>query len=238
MANSGFSAAESYFGTIAGLTPKESSDGKTGSVAEAPNAFGDTIAHDEYAQLAAPSTTYAVTADVSLSSLPALGSIVGSTTKYMVTQVVVNTSAGQPPTVTISGQQVHSGATAKRTYALEGSVVARCKAQDVCGAFTAPGQSATWDFTSSTTTFSVDFVKQSVGGDIVAACATHGRIEDNVTVTDAGGAATLTAATGWTITAPAAESAPDEGYVTLTATASKFLIGTEVTGNGDGGSSV
>jgi len=234
--NAGFSAAESYFGTITGLTAKESSDGKTGSVAEAQSAIGDTIAHDEYAQLMAPSTTYAVTADVTLSSLPALGSIVGTTNKIMVTQVTVTTSAGQPPTVTISGQQVHSSATAKRTYAIEGELKARCKAQDVCTAFTAPGQSATWDFNSVTTTYSVDFVKQSVAGDIVAACATHGRIEVNATVTDAGGSASLTASNNWTITSPAAKSAPDEGYVSVTATATKWLTGSEQSGNGGGGS--
>ena len=43
--NNGFSAPVNYWGTIDGLTPKSSSDGKTSSVAEAPNEYGDTAAH-------------------------------------------------------------------------------------------------------------------------------------------------------------------------------------------------
>jgi len=236
--NAGFSAAKEYFGSISGLQAKESSDGLSGSVAEAANAFGDTIAHDEYAQYMHPSVTYAVTGAVS--TLPALGSIVTYSTgskKFMVTQIAVTTSAGQAPTLTISGEEVPSTITEKRTYAVSASVAARCKAQDVASAFTAPGQAATWDFTSITTTWSVDFVNQSVAGVIVAACATHGRVEANATITDPSGSATLTAASGWTITSPAANSSPDEGYVTLTATATKWITGTEAQANGGGGAS-
>jgi len=228
--NAGFSAAEEIFGTITGLTAKESSDGITGSVAEATNEFGDTVAHDEYAQLANPSVTYAVTADVS--SLPSLGDIkTWGSKKILVTQIQVTTSAGQPPSVTISGQEVHATATAKRLYAPSVNLAARCKAQDVAGAFTAPTSPAA--FNSVTTTWSVDAVTASKGGDILAACATHGRVEVNATVTDPGGTATLTATTGFTITAPAAKTKPDEGYVSVTATATKWIVGTEQ-GNGGG----
>ena len=62
--NNGFSAPVNYWGTIDGLTPKSSNDGKTSSVAEAPNEYGDTAAHDVYGEVLAPSTEYAVTGDV------------------------------------------------------------------------------------------------------------------------------------------------------------------------------
>ena len=74
MANAGFSAPVNYWGSIDGLTPKSSSDGKTSSVAEAPNEYGDTAAHDVFGEVLAPSTEYAVTDEVDLSDIE-LGSI-------------------------------------------------------------------------------------------------------------------------------------------------------------------
>ena len=228
MANAGFSAPVNYWGTINGLTPKSSSDGKSSSVAEAPNEYGDTVAHDVYGEVLAPSTEYAVTGDVDLSDI-VLGSIhsytIGSggsaiTKKIMLTQVAISTQAGNPPTVTISGVEVESGATAKRTYAL----TPRSKAQDVCGAFTASA-----NFTQINTTASVDPHVQTVGGTPVASDASHGRIEVQATLTDPTGNGTITAASagGFTVTASPAETDPDANYITRAATATKYLAGTE-----------
>ena len=226
--NSGFSAPVNYWGSIDGLTPKSSSDGKSSSVAEAPNEYGDTAAHDVYGEVLAPSTEYAVTDEVDLSDIE-LGSIhtigTGAATKYlMLTTLAINTQAGQPPTVTISGVEVESGATAKRTYALTGTLTPRSKAQDVCGALTASS-----NFTQIQTTAQVDPHVQTVTGTPVASDASHGRIEVQATLTDGAGNGSITAAQagGFTITAADAESDPDAGYVTRTATATKFLTGTE-----------
>lgn len=221
--NNGFSAAEEVFGAITGLVAKESSDGATGSVAEAQNQNGDTIAHDEYGNVLAPSVTYAVTDEVT--ELPALGSIhEWNGKKIILVSAAVSTQAGQPPTVTLSGNQVHATATEKRTYPISLSLKPRCKAQDVAGAFTASDK-----FTQIDTTWSVDFVNQTVAGEIVSACVTHGRIEAAATMTDGDGTGAITASTsgGFTITAPTATNNPDEGYITRTATATKFVVGTE-----------
>jgi hypothetical protein len=225
MANNGFSAAVNYWGTIAGLTPKSSSDGKTSSVAEAPDEYGDTAAHDVYGEVLAPSTEYAVTDEVDLSDIE-LGSIhtYNTTKKLMLTQVQINTQAGNPPTVTISGVEVESDATAKRTYALAGTLTPRSKAQDVCGAFT-----ASTSFTQINTTASVDPHVQTVKGVPVASDASHGRIEVQATMTDPTGNGTITAASagGFTVTASPAETDPDANYITRAATATKYLTGTE-----------
>jgi hypothetical protein len=228
MANAGFSAPVNYWGSIDGLTPKSSSDGKSSSVAEAPNEYGDTAAHDVYGEVIAPSTEYAVTGDVDLSDIE-LGSIhtigTGAATKYlMLTTVSINTQAGNPPTVTISGVEVESGATAKRTYALTGTLTPRSKAQDVCGAFTASA-----NFTQINTTAAVDPHVQTVGGVPVASDASHGRIEVQATMTDPTGNGTITAASagGFTVTASPAETDPDANYITRAATATKYLTGTE-----------
>lgn len=228
MANNGFSAPVNYWGSIDGLTPKSSSDGKTSSVVEAPNEYGDTAAHDVYGETLAPSTEYAVTdevdlSDIELGSIHTLGEGTGAK-KLMLTQVQINTQAGNPPTVTISGVEVESDATAKRTYALAGTLTPRSKAQDVCGAFT-----ASTNFTQINTTASVDPHVQTVGGTPVASDASHGKIEVQATMTDPTGAATITGASGggFTVTAAPAETDPDANYVTRSATATKFLAGTE-----------
>ena len=228
MSNAGFSAPVNYWGTVNGLTPKSSGDGKTSSVAEAPNEYGDTAAHDVYGEVLAPSTEYAVTGEVDLSQI-VLGSIHtygtdGSTKNLMLTTVAISTQAGNPPTVTISGVEVESGATAKRTYALTGTITPRSKAQDVCGAFTASS-----NFTQINTNAAVDPHVQTVGGVPVASDASHGRIEVQATMTDPSGDGTITAASagGFTVTASPAETDPDANYITRAATATKYLIGTE-----------
>lgn len=228
MSNAGFSAPVNYWGTINGLTPKSSGDGKTSSVAEAPNEYGDTAAHDVYGEVIAPSTEYAVTGEVDLSQI-VLGSIHtygvgGSTKKLMLTTVAITTQAGNPPTVTISGVEVESGATAKRTYALTGTITPRSKAQDVCGAFTSSA-----NFTQINTNAAVDPHVQTVGGVPVASDASHGRIEVQATMTDPTGDGAITAASagGFTVTASPAETDPDANYITRAATATKYLIGTE-----------
>ena len=223
--NNGFSAPVNYWGSINGLTPKSSSDGKTSSLAEALNKDGDTAAHDVYGEVLAPQTEYAVTGNVDLSGI-VLGSIhnYGTSKKLMLTQVAINTQAGNPPTVTISGVEVEAAATAKRTYALTGTLTPRSKAQDVCGAFTASDY-----FTQINTTASVDPHVETVKGVPVASDCAHGRIEVQATMTDPTGAAAITAATsgGFTVTAATAETDPDANYQTKTATATKFLTGTE-----------
>ena len=230
MANKGFSAAEDYFGTIAGLQKKTSNDGRTSSVAEAPNEYGDTIAHDVYGDVVSPSVEYTVVGAITdASPIIKLGDVMtasfgGAERKIMVTSVAVTTSAGSPPSVTISGVEVESGATAKRTYPVAINLLPRSKAQDVAGAFAASEK-----FTQISTTFSVDAHVQTVTGTPVASDASHGSVSVAATMTDGDGTGsiTVTADGGFTITAAEAKSAPDASYVTRTATATKYMTGTE-----------
>lgn len=222
--NIGFSAPVNYWGTIAGLTPKSSSDGATSSVAEAPNSYGDTVAHDEYGNIIAPSVEYAVTGDISAQNvLIALGSVVEHDgVSLMPTSVSISTSAGSAPTVTIAGVQVENGATAKRTYDVKVALSPRSKAQDVASALTASDK-----YTQINTTFSVDSHVETIKGEPVASDASHGRIEVQATMTDYDDAGSISASSDFTITSSEAETNPDAGYITKTATATKFLTGTE-----------
>ncbi len=232
--NAGFSAAagKNIFGTIAGLTPKTFSDGKTSQVAECPDEYGDTAAHDVFGEVIAPSVEFVVTAAISKSTtLCVLGSIHtveigGVTKKVMLTTCAITTGANNPPTVSLSGVEVEAGATAKRTYAVNVDLLPRSKAQDVAGAFTASSK-----FTQITTTFSVDPHVQTVSGVPVSSDASHGKVEVAATMTDGDGTGTITAADagGFTVTAVPAETDPDANYITRAATATKFLAGTEAT---------
>lgn len=230
MANKGFSAAEDYFGTIAGLKKKTSNDGKTSSVAECPDEYGDTAVHDVYGETFAPSVEYVVEDEITdATPLISLGDVKtvtlgGMEKKIMVTSVAISTGANNPPSVTINGVEVESVAKAKRTYPVKINLKPRSKAQDVAGAFVASSK-----FTQLNTTFSVDPHVQTVSGTPVVSDASHGKAEVAATMTDGDGTGTITASTsgGFTITAAAAKSAPDAGYIQLTATATKFLAGTE-----------
>lgn len=230
MANAGFSAATDYFGPIVGLTAKESSENGSSSVAEASNRFGDTIAVDKYDDRKHPSVTYAVTGEAS--TFPALGSIKTlDGMKIMVTNIAISTAAGQPPTVTISGEEVPNAVSQVRTYSVSATVKPRCKAQDVFGMFKDEYTETTTlvDFTSVNTTFSVEFISQTVAGEIVAACPSKGKVEVQATLTSADGTGLLTLASGRdgaTLSA-SSKNAPDAGYVQITATATEALQGVE-----------
>ena len=228
--NAGFSAPVNYWGTITGLTPTDSQDGATSSLAEAPDKYGDTAYFDVYGEKIAPSTTFAVEGEVDLSDI-VLGSIhsigtSGNVKKVMLTNVQINTQAGTPPTVTISGVQVEATATAARTYELEGTLLPRSIAQDVFGALTDNDA-----YTTINSTASIDPHTADVKGVPVASDASHGKIEVQVTLTDGAGTETITPAQdgGFTITSVPASSNPDSNYITRTATLTKFIDGTEAT---------
>lgn len=226
MANKGFSAPVNFWGDLPGLTAKSSQDGRTSSVAECPNSYGDTVAHDVYGDVIAPSVEYAVTGEIKKEDvLIALGAVFKHGEKHiMPTTVAVNTQAGTPPTVTISGVEVEAGAKSLRTYPVNIDLTPRSKAQDVVGAFTASDK-----FTQINTTIAVDPHVQTVAGAPVSSDAGHGRIEVQATMTDGDGSGSITAAKdgGFTVTTAPSESDGDAAYITRAATATKYLIGTE-----------
>lgn len=228
MANAGFSSPVNYFyGSIpTGLTPLSSSENYATALAEAPEEYGDTSASDMYGKVMNPSVEYAVTATVDLSGVQ-LGKIVtygaqDNQKHFMMTQFAVNTQSGQHPTVTISGVEVEATATTKRTYSCFGTVNPRSKAQDVAGAF-----ATNTNFTQITTTFAVDPHQRTKRGYPIVSDASHGRVEVSATMTDTTGAGAITASNTFTVSASDTAQNPDAGYVTRTATAVKFIAGTE-----------
>ena len=229
MPSSGFSAPTNYWGTITGLTPKSSNKGAQNSVAEAKNAKGDVVASDTFGQTLAPSVDFVVTDDFeNTNNVILLGKIFsfeiasGTTRKFMLTQVVVTTSAGTPPTVTISGVQVENAATTKRTYPISLNLSPRSKAQDVAGAFTGNVK-----FTQIVTTFSVDPVVQTVGGWPVSSDCANGKVEVAGSFVYSSTSQSWGKANGWDTITQVDESAPDGDYIARSLTCTKYLSGTD-----------
>jgi len=225
MSNAGFSAKKNYWG-LTGLSIKTSNDGNSASVAEAVNEYGDPTYRDIFGQTLNPSVEYLVIGSFNLASI-ALGTVVtfgtgASAKKLMMTQVVVKTAAGELPTITVSGVQVESEASSRRTYSLLGTVLPRARAQDVAGAFT-----SSTNFREVTTTFAITPHVQTVAGNPVASDGSHGTVEVSVSTSDPTGEFSFTAATGWDITGVQTENSPDADYISKTATATKSLTGTE-----------
>lgn len=221
MANAGFSAPISgKFPVVAGLKAKESESGDASSLATAANNVGDVVASDVYGETSSPSCTFVVEDAVDLSGI-LLGSVTGG---IMLTQVVVNTSAGEHPTVQMSGVQVEEGGGAQRTYALSGTVLPRSKAQDIAGAFTSDEM-----MSSCTTTFRVEPHLATVKGSPVASDCSDGRCEVAANITDPNGSGSLEPAGEFVWSSKGTASQPDSDYVSITGTAVKFLEGTEAT---------
>ena len=215
MSNNGFSAAVSFWGAISGLAAKTSSDGRTSSLAKAMDSHGDTVASDQYGDVLAPSTEYAVVGVVDLSNI-VLGSIHtvtvdGQARKVMLSTVAIRTQAGNQPTIAISGVEVEAGAVALRTYALTGTLKPRSKAQDVCGAFTASN-----NFTQIDTTCTINVATATVKGAPVASDCSGGSIEVVATMTDptGNGEITANASGGFVVSTTPAASDPDADYRT------------------------
>ncbi len=229
MASSGFSAPINYWGTIAGLTPKSSSRGGSHSVATAANALADVVAFDRIGGTLNPTVEFAVTAAFTNQNTPILlGKVVeytvnNVTSKLMITQVVVRTAAGTPPTITVSGVQVENGATTKRTYPVAMSVAPRSKAQDVATAFSL----ASVSLNSCETTFSIEPVVQTIGGWPAVHDVTNGKVEAVATIIQATSGGSWGKSDGFDVFMLGDENRQDAAYISRNITSIKYLSGTD-----------
>jgi len=228
MANSGFSAPIDYWGGFSGLVAKSSESGYNASVVTAKNAKGDTIAFDRIGGIINPSVEYALTAAFeNANNVLALGKVVSytvssTTRKLMMTQVVVKTVAGEPPTITVSGVQVENSATTKRTYPVAFQVVPRSKAQDVAGAF-----DVSIPLHSVETVFAIDPVVATIGGWPTAHDLNNGRIEANATLIQAVAGGTWDKSEDFDALILGDESRQDASYISRNLSAIKYLTGVD-----------
>ena len=231
MANAGFNAATDIFSMGQKWKVDDSQENASGSVAECPNSDGDMTHRDAHSQRIAPTAKYTLVGDVT--SLPALGTVVTySGKKVMLTKIVVNTAQGTAPTANVSGVEVESTATTKRTYSC-GTIAlsARHKAQDILSMH---GQAFPSTCTSSTFTFEIDPSLADPKGTVEASDCHNGRVTAQFTHTSGTGAAiSAPAVTGTTkvVSEPVSKTSPENDYVTVTYALLDSLAGSEQAAN-------
>jgi len=206
------------------------SPNRTNKTVEAANEDGDVIACEVMEARESPTVAYSLKASLSGNGAKniVLGGVttvtLGGTSKYFcLTSVTLGTSAGNTPTVSASGEQVCS-ATPNSTYTLTKAleILAKAKAQILAEAFTLAGTKC--HVNSCSAAFEVKFVPVENNGTLIAWDVTDGRITVTVNVTQGGSdEPTLTAASGWTMTAVPDDPHADSSYKSWTCTFTKFL---------------
>ena len=227
MANNGFNAATDIFSLGSKWKVQSSNTNASGSVAECPNALGDTTHRDAYAQRIAPSAEYTCIDDVD--ELPDLGTIVTiETKKVMITQIVVKTAKGAAPSASVSGVQVEDAATAKRTYSCgEIALSARHQAQDILGLH---GSTMPETITEATFTFSITPSLADPQGTIYNSDCADGKVVAQFTHTSGTGAAISAPSVSGTtkvVSGPVSKTSPENDYVTVSYSVTDSLTGAE-----------
>lgn len=200
-----------------------SNDGASASVAEATGEDGSIVASTVYGANKAPSCDYAIKAAWTQTAFK-LGTVHEvSAESFVRSQLVIGTSGGAAPTVSVSGEQVEADATATCTYSIPSFTVPKTHhAQVLFSAFTVGGTGC--HLQSAQYTASATVTKGDKDGTPLSHDVSAGRIDAAVTIIQTGTTTpTLSAGTGWEITSPLAMTNPNSGYPTWTATITKYL---------------
>lgn len=227
MSNAGFNAATDIFSMGTKWGVRSANENRSGSTAECPNSLGDITHRDQYADRVAPSAEYVLEDDVV--GLPDLGTVVTiGNNKVAINSITVKTSKGAAPTASVSGVQVSSDATTKRTYACGMiNLSARHKAQDILGWL---GQTPPTTLTEATFTFSCDITLADPKGSIANFDVSNGKVVASYThTTGDGSAVSAPSVTGNTrvVSAPVSKDSPENDYTTTTYSVTDSLTGEE-----------
>ena len=144
-----FQSKTDFFGIATqanGLEVTEANENKTASTAEGHNEKGDVVAFEVFGETMSPSNTYVLGADLTLSGLPNCGAPIAGTgdyagKKFTLGSITISTSAGSPPTIQASGEEIPASTThSDCTYAFPSSTLKLCHhAQILWSAFTLGG---------------------------------------------------------------------------------------------------
>lgn len=209
-------------------------DNKSASMAEARNENGDTVAWHMYGVQYAPTYEYRVSGSGSL-AIPVLGKAVtttmadGTSVKLIPTNWTLNTTAGGETTFSLTAESVPSGVTAICPFQIDcGSVtVGPCQHAKILFSCATLGGTGCY-LQSANYSGSCTLGRATKDGDTIAAGVAGGRITAALTIIQTGSAVpTLTAGSGWDITAPLSCTNPDADYPTWTATLTKYLAAAE-----------
>ena len=210
-----------YFG-LGGTTLvlTSATENKSATVVQARGANGDIVAEEIVGETSAPSCTYVVKADATLTGKK-LGFGDGG---YAITSIAISTSAGAPPSASVSGESVPEDSSHTDCYyEVPAASVKVCHhAQILFAAFTLGGEGC--HLTDASYTVSSSLTKATKDGETIAYDVSDGKVEASITIVQTGAVVpTLTAGSGWAITSPLTKSEGDAAYATWTATLTKPL---------------
>lgn len=221
-----------YFGLTSASQVKitDSNENKSAQVATGVDEKGDVRATTMYGIQMAPSCSYVIASAYTFPSVKigdASISVAGTTDKFTITNINITTTAGQPPTIEVTGQGIPSAAASHNdcTYTVPSVALEACHhAQRLFDAFTSSYGEGNY-LTAANYTVAGDLTTATKDGEIVSFDIANGRIEANVTIVQTGSTAvTCSAGSGFLETSPLTKNDPDGAYPTWTATFTKYLV--------------
>lgn len=223
-----FQAHTDYYGlstaSNSAFVITDSAENKTAQTANGRDEKGDIVAYEVFGEQMAPTCSYVLKADASLSSLVIGAPITVGSDKITITNVSISTSAGSPPKIDVSGEQIPADTThSDCKYTIPTATLIMCHhAQTLWSAFTLSGSGCY--LTDANYTASGTLTKATKDGDTVAFDLSDGQLTATVTIQQTSTTEpTLSAGTGWVITSPLTASRADSSLKTWTATLSKYL---------------
>jgi hypothetical protein len=193
----------------------------------ATNERGDIIVRTPVGQYDNPSCEFVVFADGDLDL--DLGSVYtyNNTHVACLLGISIQTSAGNPAKVTLSGEELQAGATVTSTIDVTAiALSARHKAQILMTAFTMSGSGCY--LTDCSLDVKANMTRATQSGLTIAHDVSGATITVKGTVVQSGATApTIAPSAGWTLNTPTSTENPDEGYTTWTFECTKDLTSTE-----------
>ena len=205
------------------LAVKSTSDGNSGSVAEATDENGTIVAQESYGNRMSPSAEYALKKETTFDEI-VLGDVSTYKTKRVVlTQLTINTSAGGEPTISASGEEIEasSDGTCPATYTIPEFTLGVCHhAKILFSAFSISGTGCYLN--SANYTAQCENGTAMIEGAVVAHGVYGAYIEVTAEIVSTSGTVpTVTPGTGWVVSSPLAETNPDAEYPTYSITLRK-----------------
>ena len=223
-----FIAKQDYFGIAdeATVVCISSNDGKAAEVAEATNEIGNV-----YGVKLSPSNEYqlARSLDINKGSFQLGGITTHGDVSICLGSMSIGTSAGSAPTISASGEQVESGASADCWFDIPAFRLEKCHhAQILFNAFTYNATSDNVGTGVHLKSASYDASCSITKGEKEGVCLTHdvteGKIECSVEFIQTGSTVPeITAGSGWVVTSPLACSNPDADWPTWNATLTMYI---------------
>lgn len=251
MATSTFNAGIDYFGLETSAAGKvkctSSNENRSKQSTSGANTYGDAAVVDSWGETAAPSAEYTVIAELTKAGFPALGAVNTDTEGFdkpvVIGSLTINTSNGNAPTLSVSGQVVQTGAKTLRDYKLPDFTLSpRHRAQDFlsfCTIKTGTTDASDIDdygLENVSATFPIEITLAQPKGEVKNYDLHGGMATCNYTMNwYAATAPTIVLTTeattrGATMSAPVDKSCPEGGYTQYTWTVSFPMKGVEHTG--------